>query len=48
MPVRLVHLTKHGESLVCRAGLAFDVSRMRSEDVAYLLNLWRSLMAQAP
>lgn len=48
VPVRLAHLTRHGESLVCRAGLAFDVSRMRSEDVAHLLTVWRSLMAPSP
>jgi hypothetical protein len=45
IPVRLAHVTRHAENLVCRAGLSFDVSRMRSEDVARLLRVWRTLLA---
>jgi len=45
IPVRLAHVTRQSENLVCRAGLSFDVSRMRSEDVARLLRVWRTLLA---
>lgn len=45
VPVRLAHVTKKGEARDCRAGLAFDVSRMTAEDVAHLLAVWRHLMA---
>ena len=41
IPVRLAHVTRKELGQVCRAGLAFDVSRMQSEDVAHLLTLWR-------
>ena len=45
IPVRLAHVTRQSEDLVCRAGLSFDVTRMRSEDVARLLRVWRTLLA---
>lgn len=45
IPVRLAHVTRQSENLVCRAGLSFDVARMRSEDVARLLRVWRTLLA---
>jgi len=45
IPVRLAHVTRKAENLVCRAGLSFDVARMRSEDVARLLRVWRTLLA---
>lgn len=45
IPVRLAHVTRQSDNLVCRAGLSFDVARMRSEDVARLLRVWRTLLA---
>jgi hypothetical protein len=45
IPVRLAHVTRQSANLVCRAGLSFDVSRMRSEDVSRLLRVWQRLMA---
>jgi len=45
IPVRLAHVTRQSEHLVCRAGLSFDVTRMQSEDVARLLRVWRTLLA---
>ena len=45
IPVRVAHVTRQSENLVCRAGLSFDVTRMQSEDVARLLRIWRTLLA---
>ena len=45
VPVRLAHVTPNDDGRTSRAGLAFDVSRMRSEDVANLLQVWRHLLA---
>lgn len=45
IPVRLAHVTHQSEGLECRAGLAFDVTRMTSQDVAHLLQVWRRLVA---
>lgn len=45
IPVRIAHVTRKSDNLVCRAGLSFDVARMRSEDVARLLTVWRTLLA---
>lgn len=45
IPVRLAHVTRPSHDRVCRAGLSFDVTRMRSEDVARLLRVWRTLLS---
>lgn len=43
IPVCLAHISPATDKQECRAGLAFDVSRMRSEDVGRLLTMWRQL-----
>jgi hypothetical protein len=43
VPVRLAHVTRPDEKQEVRAGLEFDVGRMRSKDVARLLRIWRHM-----
>ena len=44
IPVLLAHVTPQGEDRTCRAGLAFDVSRMEAQDITHLLGIWRRLV----
>ena len=44
VPVRLAHVTPEGPRQTCRAGLAFDVGRMKASDIAHLLGVWRRLV----
>lgn len=44
IPVVLAHVTTSGETPTCRAGLAFDVSRMEAQDITHLLGVWRRLV----
>ena len=44
IPVRLAHVTPVGKDRTCRAGLAFDVSRMQPQDITHLLGVWRRLV----
>ena len=43
IPVKLAHITPSSPRQESRAGLAFDVARMRSDDVGRLLQMWREL-----
>ncbi|MHC5011854.1 MAG: hypothetical protein ACYTG6_13070 [Planctomycetota bacterium] len=45
IPVWLAHVTEGTTEGTCRAGLSFDVARMRAEDITHLLAIWRRLMA---
>jgi hypothetical protein len=47
IPIWLAHVTPGPKPGTCRAGLAFDVPRMRAEDITHLLAIWRRLMSTA-
>lgn len=44
IPVVLAHVTPQETDRTCRAGLAFDVSRMEAQDITHLLSIWRRLV----
>ncbi|MFV1960082.1 MAG: hypothetical protein ACC662_11795 [Planctomycetota bacterium] len=45
IPVRVIHFTRpDDQDRACRAGLAFDVARMKPQDITHLLGIWRRLV----